>query len=306
MRLARTIVAALIGIGPASAQVTFTTMTSADAFLATGSTNNPIGSDLTDLNFGGAGTLGIAPASSAKGEFQSVIRFDLSGATNLFQANYGTNWTIANISLELTSNYGTGGVQPNNPIFNVISGGKFVIEWLAHDDWVEGSGRPSFPTSDGITYNMLPDLLSTPHRVLCTNTYSPPGNDVHVLWPLPSDPELIADAAGGGSVSFLFYAADAQISYLFNSYFYGRGNEPLIHVTAAPLIRILSGSFTNGAFQLNGVGPALLEYQIQAASDPGTNNWQTMGTAAADAAGNIQFTDFTATNHLRRFYRLSR
>src|SRR6266481_2097290 len=147
----------------ARAEVTYTGTTSADAFLATGSSNNPVGTDLTGLNFGGAGTLVVAPASSVKGEFQSVIKFNLSNGVALFNTACGTNnWTVGGISLELTSNYGVGGVQPNNPIFNVINGGQFVIEWLSDDDWVEGTGNPNLPTTDGVTYDSLPSLLTGP------------------------------------------------------------------------------------------------------------------------------------------------
>ena len=294
----------------AKAQVTYSGTTSADAFLATGSPGNPDGSDLTGLNFGGAGTLVVASAASIKGEFQSVMRFNLSNAVALFNTSYGTgNWTITGISFALTSNYGTGGVQPNNAIFPVIHGGQFVIEWLANDQWVEGTGTPNLPTTDGVTYDSLPDLLSTNHEILGTNTYSPPGNNVTVTYSLPLNPNLVAEAAGGGDVTFLFYAADDQIGYLFNSYSYGRGNEPLIHVTAAlnPVpLKILAGYFTNGLFHLIGSGGTNLQYQVQANSDLETTNWQTIGTTSADGAGIIQFDDTTITNQPRRFYRLSR
>ena len=75
-------------------------MTTADAFLCTGSTNYHGGADLTGLNFGAAGTLAIAPASSAKGEFQSVIKFNLADGVALFNSTYGSNhWSITGISL---------------------------------------------------------------------------------------------------------------------------------------------------------------------------------------------------------------
>jgi hypothetical protein len=182
MRFGRKIISAilLLGVCPlAKAQVTYTITNYADAFLATGSPANPEGTNLTGLNFGGAGTLVIAPASSVKGEFQSVIKFNLSNGIALFNTTYGSNnWTVGGISLELTSNYGMGGVQPNNPIFNVINGGQFVIEWLSDDDWVEGTGNPNLPTTDGVTYDSLPSLLAGPHEPLCTNTYVPPGVNV--------------------------------------------------------------------------------------------------------------------------------
>jgi len=290
----------------AGAQVTNSSMTIADAFLCTGSPKYEGGADLTGVNFGAAGTLAIAPASSASGEFQSVIKFNLSNSVAAFNSTYGSNhWSITGVSLDLTSNYGVAGVQPNNPIFNVISGGQFVIECLADDDWVEGTGTPNLPTTDGVCYNSLPVLLAQPREILCTNTYSPPGNNVHVTWLLPLTVNLVADISGGGDVTFLFHAADSQVGYLFNSYKYGRGNEPLIHVVAIPLLKILSGAFTNGAFHLTGIGGTNATYQIQASADLSTIPWQTIGTATADSNGAIQFDDSGATNQLQRFYRFS-
>jgi hypothetical protein len=75
----------------AGAQVTNSSMTTADAFLCTGSPNYQGGADLTGLNFGAAGTLAIASASSPAGEFQSVIRFNLAAGVAVFNAAYGTN-----------------------------------------------------------------------------------------------------------------------------------------------------------------------------------------------------------------------
>lgn len=290
----------------ARAQVTFTTTTVADALLATGSTNNPVGSDLTGFNFGGAGTLVIAPSNSAKGEFQSVIKFNVAEATNLFNLSLGTNrWTLTAVALELTSNYGAGGVQPNNPFFNVISGGQFIIEWLADDDWVEGTGNPNLPTTDGVTYDSLAVLLAGPRERLGTNTYVPPGVNVHVTWPLPLTSNLVADVVSAGEVSFHFQAADTQINYLFNSHNYGRGNEPLLHLTANAALRLVSGQFTNGAFRLTGLGAANTAYQVQAVTNLLATNWETVGIVSADDAGMIKFDDTTAAGLRQRYYRLT-
>jgi len=290
----------------AKAQVTYTGTTSADAFLATGSAGNPAGTDLTGLNYGNAGTLVIAPATSIKGEFQSVLKFNFSNAPALFNGSYGAgNWIITGITLQLTSNYGTNGAQPMNAIFPQINPGKFVIEWLSNDAWAEGTGTPNLPTTDGATYDSLPDLLSGTYEKLSTNLYVPPGNNVPVTYALPLNANLVADIAGGSDATFLFYAADDQIGYLFNSHNFGNGNEPLIHVTAMPLLKILSGNFTNGFFHLVGIGSTNAPYQIQASADLSTTNWQTLGTATADSDGVIQFDDTTATSQTQRFYRLS-
>lgn len=289
----------------AQAQVTFTGTTSDDAFLATGSPNNPRGTDLTGSNFGAAGVLYIAPAASANGEYQSVLKFSLFGASSLFNSACGSNWTITAISLELTGNIATAGAQPDNAMFNPVTGGNFVIEWLADDNWVEGTGRPNFPTTDGVTYGSLADLLAGAHEILCTNTYSPPGNNVPVTWTLPLNGNLVNDIARGGAVSFRLFAVDNQISYLFNSHNFGNGNEPLIHITASPLLKILSGHFTNGFFHLVGIGGPNTPYQIQASADVTAAHWQTLGTATADNAGAVRFDDSTATNWNQRYYRLA-
>lgn len=291
--------------GLAGSPVTFTTTTVADALLATGSSNNPAGSDLTGLNFGGAGTLVIAPSSSVKGECQSVIRFNVTEATNHFNASFGTNlWTITAVALELTSNYGDGGVQPNNPFFSIISGGQFIIAWLADDNWLEGTGNPNLPTTDGVTYDSLPDLLASPREILATNTYVPPGVNVPVTWPLPLNSNLVADVVSGAEVSFHFQADDDQINYLFNSRSYGRGNEPLLHITAGATLRLVSGQFTNGVFRLTGRGAANTPYHVQATSILPATNWATVGIVSADNAGMIEFDDIAAAGLRQRYYRL--
>ncbi|HTV42966.1 MAG TPA: hypothetical protein VMF08_20545 [Candidatus Sulfotelmatobacter sp.] len=286
------------------AQTTYSTTTVADAFLATGSASNPDGY-VSGENFGAAGTMAVAPANAIKGEFQSVARFDFSGAVPVFNTAYGTNgWTVTGVSLTLTSNYGVSNVQPNNAIFNIISGGNFVIAWLSDNDWAEGTGTPNLPTTDGVTFDSLPELLSGPTNILCTNTYTPPGNNIPITYQLPLDTNIVAEIESGGQATFLFYAADTNISYLFNSKEYGRGNDPLINVTASPFLEIVSGNFTNGVFHLTAQGGAGFQYQVQASTNLATANWETIGTVTADSNGVMEFDDLTATNH-ERFYRLA-
>ena len=288
----------------ARAQVTNTTIAVADAFVCTGSPNYENGADLSGLNFGAAGTLVVA-SSAASGEFQSVVKFNLADSVAAFNLACGSNnWTITGISLDFASNYGTAGVQPNNPIFPVIRGGQFVIEWLSADDWIEGTGTPNLPTTDGITLTSLPGLLAQPREILATNTYSPPGNNVRITWPLPLTTNLVTDICAGGDVTFRFYAADNQIGYLFNSYKYGRGNEPKIDVVVTPALKILSGVFVGGAFQLNGVGNNNSTYNIQVSTNLTAANWHTIGAVISDGSGTVQFADTNALT-AQRFYRLS-
>lgn len=292
----------------AGAQVTNTATDSGDAFLCTGAPANPElgGADLSGLNFGAAGTLVVAPASSPKGEFQSMVRFDLSPGADLFNSTYGSNhWMVTGISLQLTSNYGTAGVQPNNGIFPEVSSGSFVIEWLSDNDWEEGTGTPNLPTTDGVCYDSLRALTSSPEEILSTNTYSPPGNNVPVIYPLPLSTNLLGVIQSGGVVTFRLYAADNQIGYLFNSSNFGGANQPVLNTVAAPLLKILSATFANRQFCLAGVGGTNATYEIQASASLAPGSWQAIGTATTDDNGAFQFCDSIATNLPQRFYRLS-
>jgi hypothetical protein len=291
----------------AKAQTNFSVMSSADTFLATGSPGNPAGTNLTGQNFGAAGVLFVAPPTSVKGEFQSVARFDLSAASNAFNAAYGSNnWSVTGISLTLAGNYGGAGEQPMNMMFPPISGGNFVIEWLSNNNWAEGTGTPIMTTSDGVTYDSLPTLLSGTDVILSTNTYTPPGDNVPVTYPLPLDTNVVAEITSGDECTFRFYAADDQIGYLFNSYNYGRGNQPLMNVTAKALPpRILGGMFTNGGFQLSGQAIPNSPCRILAVSNSMQTNWQALGTVTADVWGLFQFSDTNTAGQGQRFYRLA-
>jgi hypothetical protein len=226
---------ALPGITRADTSFTINN-TTADAFLASGSPNNPVGTNLTSLNFGGAGTLAIAPASSTKGEFDSVIKFNTAAAISQFNSTYGTgNWQITGATLSLGSNFGGQGEQPPNNIFNSINAGSFGIDWLAYDSWVEGSGggmgSPGFPGNSSVSFNSIPTLFSAGADSLGTFAYHPPGDDLYVNYSLPLDANFVSDAAGGGDVSLYFYAADNQVSYLFNARSFA-SNHPELTLTA--------------------------------------------------------------------------
>jgi len=82
---AATLALTLLLAVPAHA-ATFALNPSADAFVTTGPSGN-----LTANNYGAAGGLSVAASGLAKGEFQSVLRFDLSGAKTAFDSrNFGT------------------------------------------------------------------------------------------------------------------------------------------------------------------------------------------------------------------------
>ncbi|MFV0415359.1 MAG: DNRLRE domain-containing protein [Chthoniobacterales bacterium] len=216
---------------------TFSSTSVADAFLATGSPGNPLGSNLTANNYGGAGALAVAPSTALKGEFQSLIRFDISGAAATFDGAYGNgNWQITSINLRMASNFGNQGAQPNNSIFNTVNGGAFNIQWLADDSWIEGTGNPSNPQTIGVNYNSLGTLLGGAHETVGAFTYTPPGKNVQVDWNLNLTSAFLADATTLGELSFLLSApSSGGASMMGNSRSYGTsGNHPFLTVTAIP------------------------------------------------------------------------
>lgn len=218
------------------ADSSFTMNTTADAFLAAGSPSNPGGTDLTSLNFGGAGTLAIAPASSTKGEFDSIIKFNTAAAVSQFNATYGVgNWRLSSVTLSLASNFGTQGAQPNLNTFNTINAGQFGITWLGYDNWTEGTGSgmgtPGYPNNSAVSFNSIPTLFSGGSASLGTFTYTPPGDNIYLSYSLGLNSSLVSDAEAGGDVSLYFNAADDDVSYLFNARSYA-SNHPELTLTA--------------------------------------------------------------------------
>lgn len=222
-----TAVGSLISLLPlvGRADTSFTlTNTVADAFL---SANSPT------LNFGAAGILAIAPASAAKGAFDSVLMFNSASAVNQFNTTYGAgNWTITGIMLSLASNYGTQGATPNNGLLNQVSSGNFGVDWLANNTWVEGAGNGNGSANGAVSYNSISSLFANGSDTLGTYTYTPPGNNVYANYSLPLDSGLVSGVEAGGGVSLYFFAADNQVSYLFNSKEF-TANHPELTFTAS-------------------------------------------------------------------------
>ncbi len=223
----------------ASATAAVVSLTSsADAFLTAGSADSSAGSPTG--NYGAAGALQISAVGSTKGEIQSLLKFDLAVAKSTFDAAYGVgNWLVDSITLQLGTNFGTQGAQPNNPIFNRINAGLFTIDWLANDNWIEGTGNPGAPTTDGVSFSSLAALVSAADKSLGTFSYMPVGNTNPPTVPpatyaLNLDASFLADVSAGNHVSLRAYAADAGVSYLFNARSFGTAaNRPTLIVSAS-------------------------------------------------------------------------
>jgi hypothetical protein len=196
----------------------------ADAFVTTGPSGN-----LTLNNYGGAGALSIAAPGLSRGEFQSVLQFDLSAARASFDAQFGAGqWSIQSISLSLTA------TAPNNPIFNNGAAGLFGISWIQNDSWVEGTGSPGSPTQTGITFASLPGFLSAGDESLGTFNFGGGTNGI-AAYSLGLASAFSADVLAGNVASFRLFAADSSVSYLFDSRSFGTvPARPLLSIVAVP------------------------------------------------------------------------
>jgi len=218
---------------------TFTLNPSADAFVTTGPTAN-----LSGNNYGGAGALSVAAPGLANGEFQSVMRFDLSGAKTSFDTQFGAGqWSIQSITLSLTA------TSPNNAIFNSSATGQFGISWMQNDSWTEGAGTPAAPTTTGITFSTLPSFTGAGDEALGTFSFVG-GTSGTAAYNLSLTSGFDADATAGNLVSFRLFAADSAVSYLFDSRSFGTtGFRPLLTIVAVP---------EPGALSLLATGVAML------------------------------------------------
>ena len=213
----------------ASDAQSYTINTSSGSFLA---------GDFPTNNYGGAGTYAIAPASSSKGEFDSVIMFNTAAAVRQFNSIDGLgNWTITGITLSLASNFPTQGESPGNGIFNNINGGNFDIDWLSDNSWTAGSGGGNggtgYPNNTSVSFDYIPTLLSYNYDFLQTYTYTPPGNSSYQNYNLPLDPNMVSGAEGGDVSLYLFAATNSSVSYLFNSQNFA-SNHPELTINVAP------------------------------------------------------------------------
>jgi len=180
----------------------------ADAFVTTGASGN-----LSTSNFGAAGSLAIGASGLPQGEFQSVLRFDLSAAQNSFNSQFGVGqWMIQSVTLQLTSS------PHNNPIFNDIAAGQFNVSLMQNNSWVEGTGTGGIPTSDGISFSSLQSTYINGGLDQALGTFSfPGGSSGQNNYALTLSSGLTDDITSGGDLSLRLFAADNAVSYLFTS-----------------------------------------------------------------------------------------
>ena len=178
-------------------------------------------------NYGAAGALETSAAGLLRGEFQSVMKFDLAPAKTSLDSTFGVGqWQIQSATLQLTT------AAPNNSLFNTNVAGQFSASWMQNDAWAEGTGTPAAPTSDGVTFATLPTFLSGADESLGTFNF-PGGTSGANLYSLSLTSSFTSDLVAGNNVGFRLFAADSAMSYLVNSRnFPTQSARPLLTIEA--------------------------------------------------------------------------
>ncbi|HEY3244602.1 MAG TPA: hypothetical protein VGM03_14775 [Phycisphaerae bacterium] len=193
------------------------------------------------FGYGSAGGLNVSGAAAVNlmgvpmGRFDSVLKFNSSAAVQQFNAQYGAgNWTLSLIRLRVSEV-----AAPNNPIFNVGLG-MFEVRWLSNDDWTEGFGSPTIPStpppdSNAMTWNYLQTLLgmSTESSLGTFSNTLISGNHFYTL---SNAAAFVSDLNSGGPVSLHMLPVTSTIGFTFRSSSYLSASlRPALQLTAVPV-----------------------------------------------------------------------
>src|SRR5882762_4003038 len=149
--LTRTIIALVAGTASVVYGTTVSVKPDADSFVR---------AQAPASNYGGGGALSVSGAAAVNGSgqqdgaFDTLMRFPMNDAVATLEATLGQDWIITDARLVVTEM-----AMPDNAIFN-LGIGEFEIRWIGTDNWIEGTGRPNAPTSDGVTWQDLPAILN--------------------------------------------------------------------------------------------------------------------------------------------------
>jgi len=286
----------LVFVSTLSAQAIFTNISVADAFVRS--------LDPTH-NYGGAGALSVSGLLATnvlgqqQGQLDSFMRFDLSGMANNLNNSFGQGrWVIVRATLNLFEQG-----APNNAIFN-RGVGPFQVRWIANDSWIEGTGNPNAPTTDGIVWNDEPSLLNS-NADQSLGTFVNGGTDGLVRAALGLPPSFLADLTSGGTNSLLITTTtNSTVGVTFHSRnFVDSTQWPFLEITAVARPQITSLMITGADVKINFVTSGGVTNLVEYNNDLAGINWSTF----ASVLGNGNITDVIDSNSAalpERFYRI--
>ena len=250
-------------------------------------------------NYGGAGALSISGTNATvnnptNGAFDSFISFNTAAVVTRFNAAFGTgNWVVTSATLNITRN-----LNPGNPVFNYGTG-SFAIRWIANDTWIEGTGTPMVPTTNGITYGEEPAYLN-PGTDVSLGIFSFTGG-TNMSFPLGLPASFVASIQAGAEVGLFMTAIDTNVGFVFYSRQFAGNPSVLpslvVSATAQPGISAISLSGTNLALSAtNGVAGGTYYVLTSTNLAAPLNQWTSIDTNVLGSGGNFTITVTNAAN----------
>jgi hypothetical protein len=257
-------------------------------------------------NYGGAGAIAVSGPTAVNainqqnGAFDSLIRFPMSNVVALLDSSLATHdWLVLRATLKLTEM-----AAPPSPIFN-RGVGAFEIRWLTSDSWVEGTGTPGAPTTNGVAWKDIPSLLN-PATDVSLGQFSNSGADTRLSFALSLKDSFLADIRGGGRVTLYLTAISPQIGFTADSRSFSfTTNIPVLEIVASanphPHIDSIENLAINTLLSFNTVSN--WTYVVQAAEKL-SGTWTNLVTLPAQLTNShVVFAE--PKTFSQRFYRLS-
>jgi hypothetical protein len=262
------------------------------------------------LNYGSGGGLAVAGASATNafgtqnGAFDTFIRYSLAGVPEALDAALGTNqWALSGLRLHLQE-VGT----PTETMFN-RGLGVFEIRWIVSDSWLEGSGKPAFPTSDGVVYQDEPSVLSPQLDVSC-GQFTNQGSSGPLTFSLPVSNPLGSNVIAGADLNLYLKAVSPFIGFTFNSrsYFVQTSRPGLEIIATAKAIPTISAiePVGNDRVAVRFTVPANSIYSVESARilpASASGDWTTVLTTPS-ASTNREVSYLDGTTNGATYYRL--
>lgn len=257
-------------------------------------------------NYGGAGAIAVSgpmavnATNQQNGAFDSLIRFPMSNVVALVDSTLATHdWVVLRATLKLTEMG-----APPSPIFN-RGIGAFEIRWLASDSWIEGTGIPIAPTTNGVAWNDLPSLLN-PAIDTSLGQFTNSGTDTRLSFALFLKDPFLSDIRAGGRQNLYLTAISSQIGFTADSRSFVLSNDfPALEIVAAanphPHIDSIQNLAINTLLSFNTVSNWTYVVQF---TDKLAGVWSNLVTLPAEPTNNHVILPAARTAS-QGFYRLS-
>jgi hypothetical protein len=273
-------------------------MPDADAFVSSMAPTN---------NYGGGGALSVSGSAAVNGSaqqnglFDTLMRFQMSNVVASLDSALGSgNWLITKTRLVVTEM-----AAPDNAIFN-RGVGTFEVDCLATNNWVEGTGTPKLPTTDGVTWNDLPGIVNS-NLDTSLGVFTNAGANGQIAFVLALADPFLADIRDGGEVGLHLTAASPSIGFTFNSRnFLNTNAQPVLEITAAvsPMPHIDSIVVSAGYVSVTFGAISNWNYRLQGSTAFGSENWTDLLVVPAQpGSGEVVYQD--GVTNQQKFYRLS-